>query len=99
MKSVKYREKLTVFTKRHNDHDASFWQQVFTSNKRKFNRLVSDGRQNIQRWRGKKLKHRCTDSTLPGGGGSGLVWGVISAHDCCAPTSIRLTKLLIRSNS
>ena len=68
------------FVRFHKDHDASYWRRMLFSDESKFNRLGSDGRQYVRRRKDKEFNPRCTVSTLQGGGGSVLVWGVISAH-------------------
>ena len=62
------------------DHDASYWRRVPFSDESTFNELGSDGRQYVRRNKDEEFNHRCTVSTLQGGGGSVLIWGVISAH-------------------
>ena len=50
------------------------------SDKSKFNRLGSDGRQYVHQRKDEEFNPRCTVSMLQGGGGSVMVWGVISAN-------------------
>ena len=50
------------------------------SDESKFNRLGSDGRQYVRRRKDEEFNPRCTVSMLQGGGGSVMVWGVISAN-------------------
>ena len=69
------------FAKSHEEKDDLFWTKVLFSDESKFNRLGSDGRQNVRRYKGEEFKPRCTVSTLQGDGGSVMVWGVISVHD------------------
>jgi transposase len=80
MISVKNRKRRMDFVRCHEDHDASYWRRVLFSDESKFNRLGSDGRQYVRRRKDEEFHPRCTVSTLQGGGGSVMVWGVISAH-------------------
>ena len=80
MISVKNRKCRMNFAKSHEEDNASFWGRVLFSDECKFNRLGSDGRQYVRRKIGEEFKHRCTVSTLQGGGGSVMVWGVISVY-------------------
>jgi len=68
------------FANSHEEDDASFWSKVLFSDESKFNRLGSDGRQYVRRRNGEEFKPRCTVPTLQGGGGSVMVWGVISVY-------------------
>lgn len=80
MVSLKNRKRRMDFAKTHEDKDASFWNKVLFSDECKFNRLGSDGKQYVRRKNGEEFKPMCTVSTLQGGGGSVMVWGIISVH-------------------
>ena len=80
MISAKNRKHRLNFAKSHEEADAFFWSKVMFSDECKFNRLGSDGRQYVRRYKGEEFKPRCTVSTLQGGGGSVMVWGVISVY-------------------
>lgn len=80
MISVKNRKRRMNFAKSHEEYDASFWNKVLFSDESKFNRLGSDGRQYVRCKNGEEFKPRCTVPTLQGGGGSMMVWAVISVY-------------------
>ena len=55
------------------------WFSVYFSDESKFNVLGSDGRNYVRRKTGERLSVKCVKKTVKHGGGSVIVWGVISA--------------------
>ena len=55
------------------------WSQVHFSDESKFNVLGSDGRNYVRRKIGERLNVKCVKKTVKHGGGSVMVWGIISA--------------------
>lgn len=54
------------------------WRNVFFSDESKFNVLGSDGKKYVRRFAGERLKEKCTKKTVKFGGGSVMVFGMIS---------------------
>ena len=80
MISVKNRKCHLNFVRYNEDHDISYWSKVLFSDKSKFNRLGSDGRQYVQQRKDEEFNPRCTVSMLQSDGGSVMVWSIISAN-------------------
>ena len=80
MISAKNRKRRLDFVRCNEDHDSSYWSKVLFSDESKFNRLGSNGRQYVRRRKDEEFNPRCSVSTLQGGGGSVLVWGIISTN-------------------
>lgn len=55
------------------------WNVVFFSDESKFNIFGSDGRVHVRRKSGERFSKQCTKKTVKFGGGSVMVWGVISS--------------------
>lgn len=55
------------------------WSSVFFSDESKFNIFGSDGRNYVRRTTGERLTVSCVKKTVKHGGGSVMVWGIISA--------------------
>ena len=55
------------------------WSSVHFSDESKFNVLGSDGRNYVRRKTGERLSVNCVKKTVKHGGGSVMVWGIISA--------------------
>ncbi len=56
------------------------WESVFFSDESKFNVFGSDGQAYVRRKSGERFSPKCTKKTVKFGGGSVMVWGVISVH-------------------
>ena len=80
MISVKNRKRRMNYVRCHENYDASYWRRVLFSDEKKFNRLGSDGSQYVRRRKDDEFNLKCTVSMLQGGGGSVMVWGVISVR-------------------
>lgn len=56
------------------------WQNVFFSDESKFNLFGSDGNNFVRRFSGERLDKKCTKKTVKFGGGSVMVFGMMSAQ-------------------
>ena len=66
------------FAKQHVHKDLSFWQNVLWTDRSKFNRFGSDGKQNVRRPQNQELSPRYTLKTVKHGDGNVIVWGSFS---------------------
>ena len=55
------------------------WNRIFFSDESKFNVFGSDGRNRVRRRQGERLSPKCVKKTVKFGGGSVMVWGIMSA--------------------
>ena len=62
--SVKNRKRNLNFVRCNEDQDISYWSKVLFSDKSKFNRLGSDGRQYVHQRKNEEFNPRCTVSML-----------------------------------
>lgn len=83
-----------AFANKHVIWSEKEWQKVFFSDESKFNVFGSDGKHYVRRRTGESLNHKCTKKTVKFGGGSVMVFGMIS----CQGTS-PLVRLNCRVNS
>lgn len=58
------------------------WSQVHFSDESKYNVIGSDGKTCVRRRNGERLSVECVKKTVKFGGGSVLVWGMMSAAGC-----------------
>lgn len=58
------------------------WSRVHFSDESKFNVIGSDGNTYVRRRTGERLEVKCVKKTVKFGGGSVMVWGVMSAAGC-----------------
>lgn len=56
------------------------WAKVHFSDESKFNLFGSDGKKHVRRKAGERLSSKCVKKTLKFGGGSVMVWGMISSE-------------------
>lgn len=77
--NVKNRKRRIAFARAHLHWTSAHWRKVLFSDESKFNRLRSDGRIYVRRYKGEKYHPKCILHTMRGGGGSVMVWGAFSA--------------------
>ena len=58
------------------------WSRVHFSDESKYNVFGSDGQRYVRRRTGERLPVRCVQKTVKFGGGSVMVWGIMSASGC-----------------
>ncbi|KAF2366364.1 Transposase Tc1-like, partial [Trinorchestia longiramus] len=69
-----------AFAKKHVVWSEGDWQKVFFSDESKFNVIGSDGKQFVRRRIGESLNSNCIKKTVKFGGGSVMVFGMISGQ-------------------
>ena len=67
------------FAKEHHVWTQGQWNKVFFSDESKFNLIGNDGRNFTWRRQGERLSTKCVKKTVKFGGGSVMVWGIMSA--------------------
>ena len=66
-------------SKEHLTWSQAQWAKVFFSDESKFNLFGSDGKAFVWRKAGERLSAQCTKKSVKFGGGSVMVWGIMSA--------------------
>lgn len=74
----KHKEKRRVWVAEHGDWTLEEWKKVWFEDESKFNLVGSDGCQYCRRGPGEEFLERNVDKRVKHGGGSVMVWGVIS---------------------
>ena len=77
--SLRNRRKRLEFAKQHTVWTQSQWNNVFFSDESKYNLFGNDGKNCVWRRSGERLAIDCTKKTVKFGGGSIMVWGIMSA--------------------
>ena len=77
--SLKNRRKRLEFAKEHQVWNQTKWNNVFFSDESKFNVFGNDGKNYVWRKPGERLSVQCTKKTVKFGGGSVMVWGMMSS--------------------
>lgn len=77
--SLKNRRKRLQFAKEHHVWNQAKWNSVFFSDESKFNLFGNDGKKYVWRKPGERLSVQCTKKTVKFGGGSVMVWGMMSS--------------------
>ncbi len=77
--SLKNRRQRLEFAKEHHVWTQGQWDKVFFSDESKFNLMGNDGRNFTWRRPGERLSTKCVKKTVKFGGGSVMVWGIMSA--------------------
>ena len=77
--SKKNQKTRLAFAAKHVVWSEEQWNQVWFSDESKFNVFGSDGRVHVRRKTGERFSPNCVKTTVKFGGGSVMVWGMISS--------------------
>lgn len=77
--SKKNKNKRLKFAQEHVIWTDQQWDRVYFSDESKFNLFGSDGKKHVKRKTGERLSLKCVKKTVKFGGGSVMVWGMISS--------------------
>ena len=77
--SKKNKNKRLKFALEHVNWTDEEWSKVHFSDESKFNMFGSDGKKHVRRRTGERLSPQCVKKTVKFGGGSVMMWGMISS--------------------
>lgn len=80
--SKKNQKARLAFANEHVVWTSDKWSRVHFSDESKYNVIGSDGQRYVRRRTGERLSIRCVQKTVKFGGGSVMVWGIMSASGC-----------------